>query len=577
LLLRPEEPSSHEVSNGPKIGGQVSLTDTVAANLAAYIRDQNDGWGENVVTGRDTFRQEGWGVRSKLAWTPTDATTITLSVNLERLEGDVGMPARVRPGTFTREGFSPDAAGAGFYDGTINTDNFGKREFEQASAKIRHEMSWGTIQSITGYSYVKFLQVSQDNDGSPADFFNAFNYPQGQAAQTQELQRFSPADASMSWLIGAYYFHDNSYFDGRFAGQALGAAGTGGVYGRSKTNSLSAYAQATKEVVSKTDLTLGIRYTKDRRNFEGNWHIGTVRSPTAKDDNSWSEVTGRVAVDYKFNDDFMAYVAYNRGFKSGIFNIAGVALGSPTPLPPPVDPEYLNAYTVGFKSQLLDGSMRLNAEAFYYDYKNIQVFNITPTGTLLLNGGKATIQGIDVDLTYAPLAGLTLTLGLEYLDGEYDSFENGPMFFPQPPNQPVPIPSGCAFTDYPTAAGPTAQRPCDLAGNDTIQTPPWSVSLSVTYDMPTSFGSLSMAVAYSHRDEYFAEPDNTYTTKQPKTDHVNASLTWTAPSGMYDVRLWGQNLTNEESYSYIAQTTNGGTRYAPRAPRTYGVTLGVHF
>ncbi|MET0984607.1 MAG: TonB-dependent receptor [Steroidobacteraceae bacterium] len=567
--------------NFDTIGGQVygsaGLSDTVAVNLAAYGRDQREGWGRNIITGTETFLQEGWGARTKLLWKPSDATSVTLNVNVERLKGDIGQPARVRPGTFTRSGFSPDAAGADFYDGTTNTDNYGEREFEQASAKIRHEMSWGTLQSISAYAYAKFLQVTQDNDGSPTNFFNAIDYPQGQSSQSQELQLFSPADSSMTWLVGAFYFHDNSYFDGRFTGLALGPAGTGGIYGRSKTNSLSAYAQATKEIVSKTNLTLGVRYTEDRRDFEGNWHLGTTRSPTGKDDDSWGDFTGRVAVDYKFTDDLMAYAAYNRGFKSGIFNIAGVALGSPTPLPPPVDPEHLDAYTLGFKSQLLDGSMRLNAEAFYYDYKNIQVFNITPTGTQLLNGGAATIKGIDVDIAYAPIASLTFTLGLEYLDGEYDTFENGPAFFPQPPNEPVPVPSGCDFTAYPTATGPTAQRPCDLGGNDTIQTPPWSVSLGVDYEMPTAIGPLSLAVAYSHRDDYFAEPDNTYTTQQPKTDNVNASLTWSAASGMYDVRLWGQNLTDEKSFSYIAQTTNGGTRYAPRAPRTYGVTVGVHF
>jgi len=57
---------------------------------------------------------------------------------------------------------------------------------------------------------------------------------------------------------------------------------------------------------------------------------------------------------------------------------------------------------------------------------------------------------------------------------------------------------------------------------------------------------------------------------------INGSLTWTAPSGNLDVKLWGNNLTNEKIYATIARSTAGDSA-TPQAPRMYGVSLGMHF
>ncbi|MFA5630376.1 MAG: TonB-dependent receptor [Porticoccaceae bacterium] len=561
------------------------FSDTVAANIALYNSNQNEGWGTNLPTGDEIFKDKGQGLRAKLLWEPSDRTSVLAGVVVERREGDIGMPSRVRPGTYTRGGYSPDAAGAGFYDGTANVYSLGKRYFESGSVKVRHEMDNAIFQSITAFSRAKFVQISQDNDGSPDNFFNAINYPQWQHYFTQELQLMAPDSAATQWILGAFYYHDQSVFKGHFEGNAFAPyGGAAGIAGASDTDSYSAFAEVTTPILPDTNLTIGVRYTQDDRDFEGDWYVGPryapiMVSPTPETDESWNAMTGRISIDHQFTDNFMAYIAYNRGFKSGIFNIAGIGLGQPAPglLPPPVDPEDLNAYTIGFKSELFDSMVRLNVEAFYYDYSNIQVFNITPTGTQLLNGGAATIQGIDFDIAIAPVENLTVNLMMEFMEGEYDDFQNGPTFFPQPPNAPVEVPAGCPFTAYPSGSGATIQLPCDLSGNDTVQTPPFSASLSIAYDIPTELGIYTLALAYSHTKKHYIEPDNSYTTQQPTTDIVNASVMWVSPSERFNVRVWGRNLTEEESFSYIAQTANGGTRYAPREPRTYGITAGVSF
>ena len=136
----------------------------------------------------------------------------------------------------------------------------------------------------------------------------------------------------------------------------------------------------------------------------------------------------------------MAYVAWNRGFKSGLFNTIIppdfgpniLAPGVPT-IDPPVEPEDIDAYTLGFKSELVDNTLRLNAEAFYYKYENLQLQQVLiipggGTATRLTNAAKATIQGIDIDLLWQPTDQLSITAAVEFLDGEYDDFPDGQYF-----------------------------------------------------------------------------------------------------------------------------------------------------
>src|SRR5690606_33055252 len=135
------------------------------------------------------------------------------------------------------------------------------------------------------------------------------------------------------------------------------------------------------EVLPRTNVTLGLRYTSDdREDAQGGARIVLPNGVTAissgpfSSDKRFSSTTGRFSIDYKFTDDLMVYAAYNRGFKSGVYNLPGYLPTTTAPLPP-VDPEELNAYSIGFKSELFDRRLRLNAEAYYYDYKNIQVQN----------------------------------------------------------------------------------------------------------------------------------------------------------------------------------------------------------
>jgi iron complex outermembrane receptor protein len=261
----------------------------------------------------------------------------------------------------------------------------------------------------------------------------------------------------------------------------------------------------------------------------------------------------------------MGYVAYNRGFKSAVFN---TVVFPSAPIAKPVNPETLDDFSIGAKSEFFDHRVRLNAEAFYYDYKNVQINQILNGLSVLSNAAAATIKGIDIDTTIVPITGLTVTAAIEVLDGHYNSYPNGLLWVYAP---------GCApaSTNCNPAVAP------DLSGNKTIDTPPFSASFTVNYLQHTDMGELEYNLAYSHGGDYFFDPDNgrgqlsPALDKQPKLNLVNASIGWSSHNEKYNVRLWGKNIFGQK---YIAFGTESqfGTQQGPAPPATYGITVGVH-
>src|SRR3546814_12467390 len=106
------------------------------------------------------------------------------------------------------------------------------------------------------------------------------------------------------------------------------------------------------------------------------WSVNLgVPANAFSDSFSKDKLTWRLALDQKFSAGVMGYVSYNRGYKSGGFNLLDVgALNRPTGhVSPSYNPEIVDAYEVGLKSDLFDRRLRLNVAAFYYDYKAIQL------------------------------------------------------------------------------------------------------------------------------------------------------------------------------------------------------------
>ena len=258
--------------------------------------------------------------------------------------------------------------------------------------------------------------------------------------------------------------------------------------------------------------------------------------------------TWRVAVDHHFSDDLMVYASFNRGEKSGGFNISNVSN-------PPYLPEVLDAYEIGVRSEWLDRRLTLNASAFSYDYSDIQVAGFIGTNTAIFNGAEAELRGVDVDFQAGVTDRFTLIGTLEALESEYTSFPNATIY--------VPIPTG--------GFAPTTGS---VAGNELPQAPGFSGSLTARYDIPTSWGEWRASATYYHNSGYFTEPDNRL--EQPEHGLLSAALLYTSTGGHFYARLWGNNLTEEEVVNFLL-TNQLNVVHKLNAPRTFGITLGYQY
>ena len=111
-------------------------------------------------------------------------------------------------------------------------------------------------------------------------------------------------------------------------------------------------------------------------------------------------LTGRLVVDAWLNDDVMTYASYSRGYKSGGIN-PPVSPGISAP--PTFRPEFINAFELGSKGRYFDGLLALNAAAFYYQYKGLQIAR--PIGqTVIDDNVDAKTYGIEFEGAVRPPA-----------------------------------------------------------------------------------------------------------------------------------------------------------------------------
>jgi len=186
-------------------------------------------------------------------------------------------------------------------------------------------------------------------------------------------------------------------------------------------NSYAGFGEAYYNLFEDLKLTGGIRWTSDHKHFidipsellalgQGYQSVGSV-------DQSWNQLTGRAAVNWTpkldFTDQTLVYGSWAHGYKAGGANPPGPVLGtsetagvSGIPVHPlTFKPEFVDAYELGTKNTLLDGSLTLNGDVFYYNYTGYQISEIVDRTAINLNF-NATVKGAELEATYEPLPGL---------------------------------------------------------------------------------------------------------------------------------------------------------------------------
>jgi iron complex outermembrane receptor protein len=550
------------------------VSDNIAVDLSLLADRQADGYGRNLTTGGDVYKRSIYGARSKVLITLSDKTELRLAADVSRVEGDQGSAIKPAKGVtiFDLATNAPQVI-AGFYDVTVNTPADHKTTDWGVSAKINSDLGWANFQSISAYrAYDTKLNV--DFDGGPSTVIPIFNH-QYENSFTQELQLSSSDNQNFKWTVGAFYLRQNGYispfeFGAPFPSISPGFAPFGIPLGdryeltaKSRTASYAAYGQVTIAFASDTHLTLGGRYTYEIRKIEGS---GAAAGPVApapfvipftvgKQRATFNKPTFRVVLDHDFSPSAKVYASFNRGFQSGTFN-ANNAPGYSAAFNPVLQPENIDAYEVGFKSELFGRTLRLNSSAFYYNYTNLQQQTYVGGALQTLNAGGAHIKGVDLEIRYQPNSNFTIGIVGEYLDAKFTDFLNAP---------------GYTYVSGVFGVGPLVPTPIPNAkGNRLGFAPALTGTIFTNYSLETSVGKFNTSGTLAYNDGYYVDPGNLY--KEPSFLTANLSEEWVANDNV-SMTFFVKNLFDKKYDQAVAAVgIVGFVGNTPGAPREYGVT-----
>ncbi len=247
----------------------------------------------------------------------------------------------------------------------------------------------------------------------------------------------------------------------------------------------------------------------------------------------------------------MAYVSWDRGFKSGVYNLISYAQA-------PVNPEVLDAYQAGFKSDWLDHRLRLNAAAYLYRYRNMQVEVVATGATIGVNAAAARMRGIDLDLELAPLSLLTLRAAVSLLHGRYSDFRNAP----------VTVPLRGAGGEL---LGGNTVVSGDVTRFETARSPARTATLSGRYRRTVGHGDVTVNVGYYYNSGFAWDADNRV--RQDAYGVLNASVEWTSPR-----RACRHTRSRQQSRCHRGVHLRHGRGpwgdfCAPRAPRILSIEV----
>ncbi len=576
------------------------IAEKLALSLAGTY-DRRDGLVTDPRTGRKFNDRNLWAGRGILRFKPDDGFEFTLSGDYTKQRNALTLGYATAP--LLQTSLFPVGATV-----LVPAEPYGRYNF-QASTGLAPGRGqaldhWGvgftanidltnTLQfvSITGYRKLD-PNFYIDIDASQFQLGDVF-VGVDQKQFSQELQ-LKYNGSKLKGVFGLYYLdedvrsHQEAYGNDIFTFVGGPVTFTRLIDDSQNTKSYAAFGQFTYDFTDRLAFTGGLRYTREERRY--NRFTTTISSLAALNnlqfrfpdnlpaplntDNkaTFDAWTPSFTLSFKPGRDTLIYASANRGFKSGGFNgransvndLTLVVNGAPT-IVNRFRPETVWTYELGSKASFLDGRVKLSAAAFYSDYSDFQarvgggVVGAANTGVFpVINAGKLTIWGFEVEAVVKPSRALTLSGSLGYLDAQYQRFDDGRRV---PPTSFSCNPTGNAITCRPAFAPPISAR---LAGD---------------YVVPVGTSKLTLGLEGRFIDKQFLSVDNRPGLTEPGYVVGNAYVQLDLPDSRVYLRGAVKNFsdaryrTDGQEFSSVAniQTVYYGD------PRTWTIGAGFRF
>ncbi len=591
------------------------VTGPVADNVQFRIAVNqllNGGWQRSISRPNDELLgdKDQTSIRGKLNFDISENSSFLVSAYWTRDQSEnlaatpfdgreIGMPNAQNAGTRLPVVYSSGDNRAADWDAGFRPQNDDKGA--GFSGHLNLDLGSVAFTSITAYD--RFNQNGLfDWDGSDINEARTLNRGKIRSL-TQEIRFASVDNENLNWIVGGYFSRDTLDMDYErwMADSATfvrtGVAALHTIYDQ-KTTSLAGFAHAEYKVTSELELVGGIRFTNEKRTFNGctydqdgtlaaSWNnaiiprfiiprglpnpgvaevggcgvyndlpgtpgYGTLMPIDAEaTTNKWM---GKVGINYKPTDDYLIYASVSTGFKSGGFNGASVNVHSQWE---PYLPERLNAYEIGTKLRFDSLALDLEAAAFYYDYKNKQESSIAVTfvGNIpaITNIPKSRILGAEFGGNWRPTKEFSVGFDITYLDTKVLRWEQ----VSQASSYPVVVMRDSSGGSLPNAAK-------------------WSINVNPSYRFDVS-GDLYIDVGgnINYRSRTSGVAGN-YQILNGRT-LVDLRLALGNHDESWQVTLWGENVFNKYYWQYANIGGTGPYVRVNGMPATYGIRLSSKF
>lgn len=425
------------------------LSEQVLSKLSAfYITD--DGYLKNIRTGERLNGEKNWGVRGDLRFLPSPDLTIDIGAEYTRNSGSYfgvrTVPGGVSPyvvGGTSVPIFYETAAGLQKGDCTGNNVNSllttgrGMCNLTKVAA-VNGKLSWnmgssGTLEWIAGYRHTDQGYINQYDSNQANPFATLVLVDNGENDQwSQELKYTTELGDRVYLTSGLFYMqeitHDRqtSFNNGTTAFRAVQDA----IY-RFRAQTAAAYAQADIKILDPLTLTVGGRYTWEKKylSFTPSSQFPTLATNYTDADvlasgnpltQSVNKFTPRVALSFKATPDLMLFASATNGFKSGGWNGTAASAANVVTF----RPENTWSYEAGFKGDFLDRKLRINVTGYIARTTDLQatagVFNpaINAVASLPFNAGTQVVKGVEIE-TQARIGELNLFANPSFMDAKY--------------------------------------------------------------------------------------------------------------------------------------------------------------
>ena len=606
--------------------------------------NHSDGWFQDGATGKDLGGENVWATRAAWQVGLGENTTALVSWDHESLDqngrvttGIVPLPAYPqRPPVPVDPDDYLDPRDIPTYSDATNAE---WRTFDGVTLIVDHALTWGHLTSTTSWRQYDALNQTEEDGTNRADLYIDSVNTESNETFYQEF-KFAGSNARLDWVAGASFFKEDAdqtsevntntaavdnivrnlgvayelgVPDGSLYNFTSMLAQMNGIpislvgdrWNERFTNTLSttayaAFGDVIWRATDKLNLTFGLRYTRDEKDFT--W-LNTPRNapeleakldlleslgffdalaqmgipitrelltfdmafidPPAmvnkgvlvRDKRSWSDFSPRFVVDYHFNDKAMVFGSLAKGYKAGGFNALQIG--------PAFENEDVWNAEVGIKQSF--GRFSYNASLFHYRYDNrqsIRLIDPDPNNPVdiprfVFDTGDLEATGIDFDMRWKVTDAFTLDAQAEWIDSKYK--------------------------DYVTPEG------VDLDGEPTGE-PRFTASVGAAYRMSLGDSGdlrLSARHAYRGRTRCNAGSDlqgdcgvNALLDIGEPRERTDVRVGWTSPQGTWSWAVYGNNIFDNQYVKGLNTYGRGPLGVVGATisePRTYGMEVAVKF